>query len=93
MERETLARRYRYLWTGEAAAILIFAMLFLNRALADGDWTNWIVRAYSLAVVIVILLQGIVWWRWKLRILQARQRTMPRHVLNSIAASNGSTGC
>lgn len=56
MERKALARRYRYLWTGEAASILLFIALFLYCALADTQWSNWIVRTYSLAVVIIILL-------------------------------------
>ena len=81
MEREALERRYRSLWTGEAAAILVFVALFLYRALSDGQWANWVARTYSLAVVIMILLQGIIWWRWKIRILQAGQRTMPARIL------------
>lgn len=82
MPREWLEQRYRYLWTGEAAAILVFVLLFLYTALADGEGRNWIARAYSLSVVVTILLQGIVWWRWKLRMLQTGQRTMPKHVLS-----------
>lgn len=85
MEREALARRYRYLWTGEAVSIFLFIVLFLYYALADMQWSNWIIRTYSLTVVIIILLQGIIWWMWKLRILQTRQRTIPVHILKRFA--------
>jgi len=81
MERDALTRRYRYLWRGEVRAILVFGGLFLYYALPDGNWSNWSARTYSLAVVIIILLQGVVWWRWKLGTLQAGQRTMPVHIL------------
>ncbi|MCK4470766.1 MAG: hypothetical protein KAW49_03170, partial [Anaerolineae bacterium] len=81
MERKVLARRYRYLWMGEATNILIFIVLFLYYALIDGKWSNWIARTYSLTVVIIILLQGVMWWRWKLCTLQAGQRIMPLRIL------------
>ena len=85
MERKVLARRYRYLWMGEAINILVFIVLFLYHALIDEEWSNWIAhwiaRTYSLTVVIIILLQGVIWWRWKLCTLQAGQRTMPLRIL------------
>lgn len=81
MEPEALKRRYRSLWIGEATAIVVFVASFLVYALPDADWPNWIARTYSLMVIIVILVQGIVWWRWKLRILQAGERMMPLSVL------------
>jgi hypothetical protein len=85
MDRHKLAKRYRSLWTGEAASILLFVTLFLYYALADGQWRNWIVRTYSLTVVIFILLQGVAWWMWKLRILKAGQRMMPTVILKRFA--------
>jgi hypothetical protein len=81
MERKALARRYRYLWMGEATNILIIIVVFLYYALMDGKWSNWIARTYSLTIVIIILLQGVIWWRWKLRVLHAGQRTMPLRIL------------
>ncbi|MCB0077558.1 MAG: hypothetical protein KDD73_09025 [Anaerolineales bacterium] len=85
MNRQKLAKRYRSLWLGETTSSLLFIALFLNYALADGDWRNWIVRGYSLAVVLLILLQGIVWWRWKLRVLKADQPTIPPNILRGFA--------
>lgn len=85
MDHYKLAKRYRSLWTGEAASILLFVILFLYYAQTDGQWSNWIVRTYSLVVVILILIQGSVWWIWKLRILQASQHTMPMAILRRFA--------
>ena len=81
MEPEALAKRYRSLWMGEAVSSVLFVGVFLSVALADGRWTHWIARSYALAVVVLILAQGVIWWRWKLRQLQAGQRTMPVEVL------------
>ncbi|HEU4326928.1 MAG TPA: hypothetical protein VFS21_27560 [Roseiflexaceae bacterium] len=82
MEPAALAKRYRSLWMGETVASLLFVGLFLRVALTSGSWSDWIVRTYSLGVVILILAQGVVWWRWKLRQLRAQQRTMPAEVLD-----------
>ena len=81
MTSDALARRYRSLWIGEAVSIFLFTFLYLRFALADGQWSNWIVRGYSLFVVVVILLQGTLWWVWKLRVLQAGEREVPARVL------------
>ena len=77
MKCEALARRYRYLWTGEAAAVLTFLGLFLYHFPAGRHWSYWLVRAYGLAILIWILLQGISWWRLKLHVLRAGQRGVP----------------
>ncbi|MFO7167384.1 MAG: hypothetical protein DIU80_005080 [Chloroflexota bacterium] len=81
MDAKALAKRYRSLWVGEAVAAVLFTAYLLNGALRDSDWTNWIARTYSLAVVVGILFQGVIWWRWKLRVLRAGERIMPAHVL------------
>lgn len=83
MTQDALRKRYTYLWTGEATAACVFAMLLLWSAYRDGVWQHWLARGYSVGVVIVILLQGIVWWRWKLRLLDMHQRHMPAHVLHA----------
>lgn len=83
MDKETLQKRYRYLWTGETFSAILFAGLFFWVAYQDGVWQKWIIRTYSLGVVILILIQGTVWWRWKLRLLRNNQRHMPEYVLNS----------
>lgn len=78
-----MRKRYHYLWTGEATAVILFSLLFLWYAGQDGQWHAWIVRTYSLGVVITILIQGVVWWRWKLRLLDQGTRTMPPPVLRA----------
>lgn len=83
MDKNTLRRRYRYLWTGEAFSATLFAALLFWSAYQDGVWQHWIARAYSVGVVILILLQGIVWWHWKLHLLDTNQRQMPTPVLRS----------
>ncbi len=83
MNKEALRKRYQALWTGEAAAIIVFVSFLLWFAYRDGQWQKWIIRTYSLGVVILILIQGIVWWRWKLHILRNNQRLIPEHVLKS----------
>ncbi|MCL4267833.1 MAG: hypothetical protein KJ069_31995 [Anaerolineae bacterium] len=83
MDKETLQKRYQYLWTGEAFSAILFAAFLLWFAYQEGVWQKWIIRTYSLGIVILILIQGIVWWRWKLRLLRNNQRRMPAHVLNS----------
>lgn len=85
MDREKLVKRYRYLWTGELAAILLFVYLLLYYAAADGRWSNWILRIYSVSVVVIILAQSIPWWRWKLRLLQEGRREMPAYIVSRYA--------
>lgn len=85
IERSKLAKRYRSLWIGETVASCLFIVLFLRGVLADGDWRNWIVRGYALFLVLIILAQGVYWWRWKLRTLRAEQRTMPINILQRFA--------
>jgi hypothetical protein len=77
VDSERLAKRYRYLWTGEAASSILFTYVLLFFALRDGDWTRWILRSYSTAAVVFILVQGLFWWRAKLRLLKAGGREMP----------------
>lgn len=81
MDKEKLAGRYRYLWTGEATAAVLFTALLLYFAISDCRWSRWILRTYSVAVVVFILGQGVFWWRWKLRLLAQGRRTMPPHVV------------
>jgi hypothetical protein len=76
-----LARRYRYLWTGELVSAVLFPVLLLWFAARDGAWSDWLGRGYAVAVVSCILLQGVAWWRWKLRLLREGRRTMPLPVL------------
>ncbi len=83
MDRHALRKRYTYLWTGEAVAASLFAALLGWAIYRDGAWHNWIARSYSVGVVILILIQGIVWWRSKLHLLRINQRHLPRAVLRS----------
>lgn len=76
-----LARRYRFLWTGELFSAVLFPVLLLWFAARDGAWSNWLGRGYAVAVVSAILLQGVAWWRWKLRLLREGRRTMPLPLL------------
>lgn len=76
-----LARRYTTLWTGELFSAILFPLLLLWFASRDGAWANWAGRGYAVTLVSFILLQGVAWWRWKLRLLRAEQRSMPPRVL------------
>lgn len=84
MDTETLAKRYRYLWTGEAVSATLFIILLVASAVREGAWINWIARAYSVGVVVWILMQAVVFWRWKLRLLRQRQRTLPAQVVRRL---------
>lgn len=81
MDQDALRRRYQSLWTGEAFSALLFLAFLVWFAYQDGVWQRWIARTYSVGVVILILLQGIVWWHVKLRLLQQPQRQMPTPIL------------
>ncbi len=83
MDQAKLRRRYQWLWTGEAVSSALFAAFLLWFAYQDGIWQRWIARTYSVTVIILILLQGIVWWRAKLRLRQQHQRQMPAHTLQA----------
>lgn len=62
---------------------MLFVAVLLWSIYQDGIWQQWIARTYSLGVIIVILAQGIVWWRLKLRLLDTNQRQMPAPILRS----------
>lgn len=74
MEPDALARRYRYLWMGETSSIVVFLLIYLVEAPPTGHWSGWIALTYGLGVCIGILLQGVAWWRYKLRLLRAGER-------------------
>lgn len=80
MNAEALAKRYRYLWRGEAVSATAFILLLVISAVRDGSYVNWIVRAYAVGVVVWILMQAVLFWRWKLRLLAREQRTLPAAV-------------
>lgn len=84
MDTETLAKRYRYLWTGEAVSATLFIILLVTSAVREGTWINWIARSYSVGVVVWILMQAVVFWRWKLRLLHQQQRTLPAQVVRRL---------
>lgn len=81
MNKEALRRRYISLWTGEATAALFFTILLLWSMHHDGIWQCWIARTYSLSVVNIILIQAVIWWRWKVHLLNRDERSMPAQVL------------
>jgi hypothetical protein len=83
MSRSALRRRYHYLWTGEILSAFLFGSFLLWAAFQDGVWQRWIARTYSLSIVILILMQGVFWWRWQLRLLRHKQRSIPPNVLHS----------
>lgn len=77
MTHDALRKRYTYLWTGETVAATLFAALLLWSVWNDGVWQHWVARGYSVGVVVVILAQGVAWWRLKLRLLQQNQHQIP----------------
>ena len=81
MDTAALAKRYRYLWTGEAVSATLFTVLLVTSAVWDGSWVNWIARAYSVGIVVWILIQAVVFWRWKLSLLAQEERTLPALVV------------
>jgi hypothetical protein len=83
MNKDALLRRYHYLWTGEAVSALLFATLLFWFASQDGAWQNWIARTYSLGVIILILIQGVIWWRLKIRLLKRKKHYMSSRILKS----------
>lgn len=80
MNQDALRKRYTYLWTGEALAAVAFSALLVWSIYLHGIWQQWIARTYSVLVIINILLQGVVWWRIKLHLLN----TDDRHVSSPI---------
>src|SRR5688572_22873416 len=81
MDKAALTKRYRYLWTGEAVSATLFTAVLVINVVWDGSWVNWIARAYSVGVVVWILLQAVIFWRWKLRLLAQKERTLPAPVV------------
>lgn len=81
MNPEKLARRYHSLWLGELVSSVLFIAVYLILALHDGQWSRWVLRGYSLAVVVFILIQAVFWWLWKVRLLRQNSREMPLHVV------------
>jgi hypothetical protein len=81
MDKCKLRRRYNYLWTGEICSVILFATLLAWSIYQDGMWQHWIARTYSLAIVILILIQGVTWWRLKLRLLRRNELHIPPHIL------------
>lgn len=81
MNRKQLAKRYRYLWVGETVNVVLFPAVFFAFALGSGPWTRWLLRGYALTIIVLILIQAVFWWRWKLRVLRAGKRKIPRRVL------------
>lgn len=75
--RGSIARRYRYLWIGEVAAIAAFLIFFWLVIPPAGHWSRWIVRTYALAIFLGILLQGVFWWRGRLRLLLMADSVKP----------------
>jgi hypothetical protein len=59
----------------------MFPVLLLWFAARDDAWSDWFGRGYAVAIVSCLLLQGVAWWRWKLRLLREGRRTMPLPVL------------
>ena len=84
MNKEALQKRYNHLWMGETAASILSIVVLMRLVDSSGaSWLEWIARTYSIGIVIIILLQGIVWWRWKLTLLKREERDMPPHVVNT----------
>ena len=81
MDTEALVKRYRYLWTGETVSASLFVLLLVIAAVRDGAYVNWIARAYGVVVVVWILMQAVLFWRWKLRLLAQEQRTLPAPIV------------
>jgi hypothetical protein len=82
MKKEALRKRYGYLWKMELLSAAMFPALLVWVAARHGAWENFVVRAYSVAVVAAILLQGTAWWRWKLAVLNGRVEAIPPRVLS-----------
>lgn len=77
MGPKALAKRYQYLWSGEAFSLVMFNGFLVRGILQDPVWTNWIVRTYGLLIVNGILLQGIYWWLLKARLLRNGRKSVP----------------
>jgi len=77
----SLIRRYRSLWIGEAVSASLFFLLLVTSAVRDGSYVNWIARVYGVAVCVWILLQAVLFWRWKLRLLVHERRMLPAPVV------------
>lgn len=81
MDTEALIKRYRSLWIGEAVSASLFILLLVTSAVRDGSYVNWIARAYGVGVCVWILLQAVLFWRWKLRLLVHERRMLPAPVV------------
>jgi hypothetical protein len=74
---EGLARRLRYLCVGELFNIIFqpAMLLWLRHALGQPlGWLTW----YAVGLVVILLLQGAVYWQLKLRAIQRAQRVARR---------------
>ena len=49
-----------------------FIVVFALFVPLEQSWRSWTLRAYGTAIFVAILVQGAVWWRGRLRDLQAR---------------------
>lgn len=78
-DRQRLARRLRYLWTGELSNVFFQpAVLFVigrasGQPLGPGAW-------YAVAVTCAILLQGAAYWWLKLRALRSEAPIPAAHL-------------
>lgn len=78
-DRRRLARRLRYLWTGELFNVVFQPLVLLVIARASGQPLGpgaW----YAVAVTCAILLQGAVYWWLKLRALRREAPIPVRHL-------------
>lgn len=55
----------------------VFLLVFAYMVPLEESWWSWLLRAYGLAIFLCLLLQGAVWWRGRLRDLQARRPRPP----------------
>lgn len=72
--RRALARRHRYLWRGELVAAAGFLLAFVVYVPLERPWPDWILRAYGLSILLVLLVGGALWWRGRLSDLGAHRR-------------------
>ncbi len=68
-----LKQRLTYLRNREGLAALALTVLFIERWYSSGDQIAWGLRLTALFALIYILVQGTLYWHFKLRCVVARQ--------------------
>jgi hypothetical protein len=88
--RERLAKRYRYLMTGELFnMIFVPSVYFFYLAQGGWQWEAWILRGYGALAIVIILAQGALLWAYKLRTLGQRNPAAEGRVAQWLKRARG----